>query len=244
MVNTLTQLKPQKKKLGKPIFKDQIVKEITSYKNDKELIIQKQLWKINPPIIITTNFDTLIEDSIKDHISVITPLHKSELADLLREPKDSKILFKIHGSIKEFESLIFTKEDYNNLYVDAMDAYQLTFTTSLLKHNLLFIGFSLQDEAIINILSTVKEMFNGFSGTHYALLKKNEVKTKEFWDQCNIKVIEYENHNDIDEFIFDVEKLLNPSKTHNSFYSERSRTNENTGYFKIANLFLKNIKIY
>ncbi len=197
-----------KEKLGKSIFREQITNEIVNYTKEKNLTVQRLLWKVNPPLIMTTNFDTLLEDSIEGQVDVVTPLHKSKLADLVREPIGSRILFKVHGSISEFESLVFTSDDYKKLYDKQMNAYQLTFTTSILKHKLLFIGFSLEDESILKILSSVKKLFNGFSGNHYALLRKSETRARVFWEKCNINVIEYEDHSEVESFVRDISRLV------------------------------------
>lgn len=202
-----------KEKLGKDVFREVVTDLITNYDRSKELLPQKLLWDISPGLILTTNFDTLLEDSVQPHPDIVTHLHKSKLADLIRKSTDSRVLFKLHGTIDEFESLVFTEDDYSNLYNNDQNAYLFTFSTSIIQNNLLFIGFSFSDQSIIQTLKSMKKLFNDFTGKHYALVKEGDHGIEAFWRECNVTTLFYHDYDEIEEFLKHVSrKALSPNK--------------------------------
>lgn len=93
---------------------DDITNEIKEYTyNIKKAIEIKEFQKINPKAIITTNYDTLLENIIfKQRCKV--RIGQKEFSGI---PDEHKIdLYKIHGCITKPESIIITKEDYDNFF--------------------------------------------------------------------------------------------------------------------------------
>jgi len=62
------------------------------------------------------------------------------------------------------------------------------------NHPLLFIGFGLYDEYVMDALATVLEMFGGNLRPSYALLKTGDDRAEQLWKKYRITVIAYENH--------------------------------------------------
>lgn len=111
--------------------------------------LHKAIINLKPRIIITTNFDKLIEAAWTSaagtsYPTVITGVG-SDAFKLFRN--DDKYLIKLHGSIDNPESVVFDKSSYqsgafnNGYYADIL-------TTLLLTHTFIFIGFSMNDPAI------------------------------------------------------------------------------------------------
>lgn len=95
--------------------------------------------------IITTNYDTLIED-----IFEFTALIGNNI--LLSNPYGA--LYKIHGCISEPNKIIITDDDYNNFD----EKYELIRAQllSLFIHNpIIFMGYNIGDENIKSILKTI-----------------------------------------------------------------------------------------
>lgn len=123
------------KLLKEMAFRDRIEDEITLF---------KQMSK-NISSIITTNYDLLLEELV-DFI----PLIGNEI--LLSNPYGT--IYKIHGCINNPNSIILTREDYEqfNARYDLIRAQLI----SLFVHNpIIFIGYSVQDENIQSILNTI-----------------------------------------------------------------------------------------
>lgn len=80
--------------------------------NAREII---ELRKINPKAIITTNYDTLLEDIVFVD-RCISHIGQDGFKDNLSESEDKIDLYKIHGCVTRSESIIITKEDYDNFF--------------------------------------------------------------------------------------------------------------------------------
>lgn len=122
-----------------------------SYKDEMQEEV-KELKKIRKNIgsIITTNYDTLIENTFE-----FNPLIGNNI--LLSNPYGS--VYKIHGCISDPSKIIITENDYNHF----MDKYELIRAQllSLFTHNpIIFIGYSIGDQNIKNILKTIFTYIN------------------------------------------------------------------------------------
>lgn len=115
---------------------------------DAEMLDEiRELKKIRKNVgsIITTNYDRFIEDTFE-----FTPLIGNDI--LLSNPYGS--VYKIHGCVTEPSKMIITENDYKEF----MEKYELIRAQllSLFIHNpIIFIGYSIGDENIKNILKTI-----------------------------------------------------------------------------------------
>jgi hypothetical protein len=110
----------------------------------------ESLRAIRPHAIITTNYDTMLESIFPDLVPVVG---QSILTGM---PLSIGEIFKIHGSIEEPSSLVFTRSDYNNFIAKKkyLSAKLLTFFS---EHPLIFVGYSASDPNIQGILSDIDE---------------------------------------------------------------------------------------
>lgn len=110
------------------------------------------LKRLGPHAVITTNYDTLLEPLFPQYEVVVGQSVFRRSALVVGE------IFKIHGSIKDPKSLVFTAEDYEifNRTKRYLSAKLLTYFA---EHPLLFIGYSATDENIKNVLYDMSRMF-------------------------------------------------------------------------------------
>jgi SIR2-like domain/Asparaginase, N-terminal len=172
--------------------------------------------------IVTTNYDTLIEDTYarvwpdKKPVTVARP-GKNE--NSLDRRAQEKFIYKIHGDIRDPDSpLVITKEDYDAVY-------HLTVNTST-KANLrgvfrsaeviLFAGYSQDDETLINFYADAREHTK--PGNAYALVPMEdsnvpfEEKIAQRAARTGIKYIVYspeDDHRELSEFFL---YLANPEE--------------------------------
>lgn len=121
-------------------YKKSMLPEISEFKK-----IRKNIGSV-----VTTNYDNLIED-----VFGFTPLIGNHI--LLSNPYGS--VYKIHGSITAPEEIIITENDYKKFKAkyDLINAQLL----SLFIHNpIIFIGYSISDENIREILKTIFSCIN------------------------------------------------------------------------------------
>lgn len=121
--------------------------------SDQELLRKIPHFKT----IFTTNYDTLIENAYPQaERVVVTSNEGSSYTD------DNKInIYKVHGDITTLNSpdgIIITESDYQNYFTSGR--YELIWETLKLtfsKKHMLFIGYSLEDDNIIDIIKTVRD---------------------------------------------------------------------------------------
>ena len=105
--------------------------------------------------IFTTNYDTLLEDSFqKNDVQVV---RKDKDLTGLDESKHVTI-YKIHGDFQDADSVIITKSDYNDLQKKSNRRNDLMWKvveSEFAQKNILFIGYSLEDDNILEIIRTV-----------------------------------------------------------------------------------------
>jgi len=117
-----------------------------------------------PCRIVTTNVDELLEQHLS--LAVVLPSSVERVPLLLNEEED--FLAKIHGSISDVKSLIFTDGDYSNLVSS-------TFCNALMailqNSHVVFVGYGLADEYVINMIRQSVDDNQLFgTGPHFACL--------------------------------------------------------------------------
>lgn len=112
------------------------------------------LKRINIDGIITTNWDGLLERIFPEHEVYIGQ------EDLLFSKTQSVgEIYKIHGCASNHDSLVLTTDDYNNFH--KLNPYLAAkLITIFVEHPVIFIGYSMQDDNIISLLSSVVEVLD------------------------------------------------------------------------------------
>ena len=133
--------------------------------------------------IITTNYDNLLEK-----LSGFVPyVGQSEL--LVSDPQGLAEIYKIHGSISKPDSLVLTKEDYDQ-FRSREQYLSAKLITIFMEHPIFFIGYSLQDP---DILELIKTLIGCFDNT-------NKDKIQKFQDRLFFVSYEPESSPKISEY--------------------------------------------
>ena len=104
--------------------------------------------------IITTNYDTLLEDIYGQEKCYVV----RNTQDLTNLSKDKVNIIKIHGDFQSEESILLTKQDYTNYFVKTKDSLLWKFVQAeILTKDILFIGYSLEDSNVFEIIKQVKK---------------------------------------------------------------------------------------
>jgi hypothetical protein len=118
----------------------------------------------------TTNYDKLLEDSLKAAGKI--PDVKYTLDHLkLTKPKRDAIVYKMHGDIDHPDDAILTKDDYER-YQSTRGQYVTALSGDLVAKMFLFLGFSFTDPNLDYILSRVRISLHGKPRDHYCIFKK------------------------------------------------------------------------
>ena len=134
--------------------------EISKYLKEK-----KYKYEINPKLdeelemlksvvidgIITTNWDNLIED-IFEQEKMKVYIGQKEL--LFSNNLEVNEIYKIHGCSSNPDSLVLTEEDYKD-FNDKNAYLAAKLLTIFIEHPVIFIGYSLSDTNVIQILESI-----------------------------------------------------------------------------------------
>ncbi len=103
--------------------------------------------------IITTNYDSLLEDCYGDKAQVIR--YDDDLANINAKKVN---IFKIHGDLIALDRIIITTHDYTNFFSKQSNKGIWNFVLNeFLTRNILFIGYSLEDENLFTLIEKVRE---------------------------------------------------------------------------------------
>src|SRR5262249_7257176 len=120
--------------------------------------IHLSLFKIRAPVIMTTNYDLLLEEA---HVqtfgriaTVATPRYVSDVFRSLKAPwfQDSPVIFKLHGTIYEPESIVLSERDYYELIYRQIH-FRAALRTIFMTKIVLMLGFSFSDPHISGVIA-------------------------------------------------------------------------------------------
>lgn len=134
--------------------------------------LQQAILALQQRVLVTTNFDLFLEShweranpNATHHLQVkngLTP----DCFSIFRDERP--YLVKLHGSINNAESMIFSLSDYASK-AHANWQYSTFIETLLCTHTVVFIGFSMKDAAITNLLEIYTQKFPK-NRPHYAFM--------------------------------------------------------------------------
>ncbi|WP_232324422.1 SIR2 family NAD-dependent protein deacylase [Bacillus sp. 275] len=127
-----------------------------NYHNIKDII------NLEPAFFITTNYDSSLIDYKEGDTYPYTLDQIEDAHELLNKGK--QIVLHLHGHIRSPRSMIITKEDYEKLYKD--DRIKSYLNAIMGTKNLLFIGFSFDDEYFKDIYDN---SFKNLGGQHFII---------------------------------------------------------------------------
>lgn len=171
-----------------------IFNEFNKIPKNNEII--KKLGKLPIKSYWTTNYDSLIEDTLQS-----APIHKT--VNIVKDsnrfkyntPFSDVSVFKMHGDKESPDNAIITKNDYET-YDLTRDVFTKALFTELITNTFLFIGFSFSDPNLERILGVVKHTFdNDNPRNHYCFMKKvsesdyNEYNRDQFSQDKNYQML-------------------------------------------------------
>lgn len=168
------------------ILKDEFDKEATASEN------HQVISKLPISTIWTTNYDSLIEDSLKQAGCKVDV--KSRDQDIAIAAKDRDVVvYKMHGDIARPDEVIICKDDYER-YARNHTIFQNTLESDLLNKTFLFLGFSFSDPNLDYMLGHLRSMLEDSKREHYAIMRK----ARENWqiedEEKRQQIYEYEKN--------------------------------------------------
>lgn len=173
----------------------------------------------------TTNYDSLIEDALKEIQRVVDVKYNNKQLSITKPHRDA-IIYKMHGDKDNPDDTIIIKDDYERYYREHAP-FITALSGDLISKTFLFIGFSFSDPNIDYILSRIRiEYGTGNNRQHYALMRK--IKNSDYKETAeyeyalrkhqlfiddlkryNIKALLIDEYSEITDVLKEIERRLN-----------------------------------
>lgn len=135
----------------------------------------------------TTNYDSLLEDALKQSHRVVDVKYTNKHLSITKARRDA-VVYKMHGDKNHPDDVILIKDDYENYYRKHAQ-YITALSGMLISKTFLFVGFSFTDPNIDYILSRVRIDYSEENQKqHYAIMKK--ICTNDFDDRDEFEYVE------------------------------------------------------
>lgn len=162
--------------------------------------VHKALFKLNAPLILTTNYDMLLEDAYaietRHNLLTWTGHNAPDVMNYLHRASSSRRphLFKVHGSVGDPETIVLTEQDYSHL-IHGQEGYRMVLTAIFITRVVLMLGFSGDDPELRLLLEEIREAFNRRGEPDYIVLRRgilNRVERTRWREDLGIEVLEYD----------------------------------------------------
>lgn len=156
--------------------------------------LHTHVYSLDLPIVMTTNFDRVYQ-SAASTLSAGTVKVKSyrdqDLALLARGDSKSRVLLKVHGSVDDISSMIFTRSDYIRLR-NEYPMFQRVLASLAVTNTLIFVGCGLRDPDMVLMLEDLAALSKGL-GEHVCLIdSKQSVEVEKVYKECfGVRCVRY-----------------------------------------------------
>lgn len=149
-------------------------------------ILQK-IVSLGPRFFVTTNYDDLIEQSLRKwqpdrfYPPPVTNRHLTEIAEIVHA-RAIDFIFKPHGDAADSESIVLTREQYRQLLPQgerhaALEALMMLLAT----RPVVYLGFSLRDPDFMYLRDLLANTYKGGTRDHYSIMADVSEAEIDYW---------------------------------------------------------------
>jgi hypothetical protein len=166
--------------------------------------LHEAIAELEADIVLTTNYDQLLE--MADGPPSRQAYTWKEASYALSDLRDGrKVLFKVHGSAEDPDSVVLSDADYARASQD--EGYQAVLKYLLQEHTFVFVGYGMNDPLDLDLaLRDNAKSFGVSTQKHYVLLKGGEGETDRLKRDYNVRVISYADHGDLPALVRSIAK--------------------------------------
>lgn len=174
--------------------------------------VHHALFRLRPPVIVTTNYDTLLEDAYAAEYRQAATVYTYRDAPVVQRHLQKgrtparPVIFKVHGSVDEPAEIILSERDYRKLlYQNA--GYRTVLSAIFITTSVVMLGFSFKDRELTLLLESLRDSLKHRSSPDYVFLPTTEVgavEARRLREDFGIQVIKYEpteNHPELLQFV-------------------------------------------
>jgi hypothetical protein len=149
--------------------------------------IHKKIVSLGPRCFVTTNYDDLIEQSLRKwqpdrfYKPPITNRHLTETAEIVHA-RAIDFIFKPHGDAGDSDSIVLTREQYRQLLPQGERHAALESVKMLLASRpVVYLGFGLRDPDFIYLRDLLANTYKGGTRDHYAIMSDVSEAEIDYW---------------------------------------------------------------
>jgi hypothetical protein len=149
--------------------------------------IHQKIVTLGPRCFITTNYDDLIEQSLRKwqpdrfYKPPITNRHLTETAEIVHA-RAIDFIFKPHGDAGDSDSIVLTREQYRQLLPQGERHAALESVKMLLASRpVVYLGFGLRDPDFIYLRDLLANTYKGGTRDHYAIMADVSEPEVDYW---------------------------------------------------------------
>ena len=148
--------------------------------------IHCRIVSLGPRCFITTNYDNLIEESLRRwqpdrSFRLVTNRHLTETAEIVHA-RAIDFIFKPHGDAGDIESIILTRKQYRQLLPQGERHSALeSLKTLLVTRPVVYFGFGLRDPDFIYIRDILANIYKEGTRDHYAIMADVSGEECDYW---------------------------------------------------------------
>lgn len=159
--------------------------------------IHKKLVSLGPTCFITTNYDDLLEQAVKNlGRTSIRPCMNGGETEMARivHANAKNFIFKPHGDANNVKSIVLTRTQYRNLMPHGnLHTAMETLRILLMTRNVVYVGFGFRDPDFTYVRDTLGNLYQGVTPAHYAIMADVSPKERDFWQKHDgIHITSYE----------------------------------------------------
>ena len=150
-------------------------------------ILHRKIVSLGPRCFITTNYDNLIEESLRKwqpnrfYRPPVTNRHLTETAEII-QVRAIDFIFKPHGDAGDIESIILTREQYSQLLPQGERRGALESLKMLLATRpVVYLGFGLCDPDFLYVRGVLANTYKGGTRDHYAIMPDIPEAKRDCW---------------------------------------------------------------
>lgn len=186
--------------------------------------VHRAIFKLNCPLILTTNYDLLLEDAHAQEFGRAATVYTyRDSVVVQRQIHDGRFgvrptIFKLHGSIDEPAEIILTERDYQDM-IFASNGYRAVLSALFVTHIVLMLGFSLSDRELLLILEDLRASLKHRSSPDYLFINSKtfgKIERKRLREDFGVECLTYEmtdGHPELLEFIETLATFASPTRT-------------------------------
>lgn len=159
-----------------------------------------KIISMNPPIIYTTNYDNALEIASE----LLNTNYKKivSLKDIVNSSHGQKQIIKFHGDFSNIDSIVFTKNDYENRLEIDKHFLDVLFRSHILGKGVLFLGYGFGDVNIDYIFQKHTELYgNTELPKSYIISFKKDIKREQKLKEKNITTLYLNSPSELNELI-------------------------------------------